>query len=101
MTVLYVILFIFAAFFMGGFFVAISVIVGAWIVFRTKNAQADIPFLRHGSKKGTGAPTSYVSELFADEIAEEETELSEAAQRIHEQKGDKATMMSVLKGSRA
>lgn len=82
---------------LGAILAFIGGMLGAYAVFRTRHATTDIPFIRK-SAKGKGQPASYVSDLFEPEEIPEDEELSEAAQRLHEQKSSRAAAMSVVKG---
>lgn len=87
-----------------GFLPLIGVFLGAWAVFRTKNAQLGIPFMEKPEffNKDKG-PASYVSDLFAGEREEaesilEERDLSSAASRLRGQKADVAKNLKIIQG---
>ena len=82
---------------LGAIIAFIGGMLGAYAVFRTRHATTDIPFIRKRAKKDP-QPASYVSDLFESGGVPEEGELSEAAQRLHEQKGSRAVVMSKIKG---
>lgn len=97
MTELQIIIFVLSAVGIGAVLAFIGGAFGAYAVFRTRHAVTDIPFIRKQAK-GDRQPASYVSDLFPEEEMPEDEEMSEAAQRLHEQKGSRAAAMSIVKG---
>ena len=81
----------------------ISVMVGGWLVWRSKPETRPLPFLSGISKGKPKEPYSYVSELFQDEPADiMDEELSPAAARLRDQKftpeEQKKRILSVVTG---
>ena len=97
MTELQIIIIVLSAVSLGAILAIIGGMLGAYAVFRTRHATTDIPFIRSGRKKDR-KPASYVSDLFEPEEIPKDEQLSEAAQRLHEQKGSRAAAMAVIKG---
>lgn len=86
------------AVFLGAVIAVAGGILGAYAVFRTKHAIDDIPFIRKTAKDNHTPAVSYVSDLFQEEV-EEDNGLSEAARRVHEQK-EKQDAMDFVKGNK-
>lgn len=97
MTELQIIIFVLSAVGIGAVLAFIGGAFGAYAVFRTRHATTDIPFIRSGHKKDR-KPASYVSDLFPEEETPENEEMSEAAQRLHEQKNSREAAMAVVRG---
>ncbi len=73
-----------------------AVFMGGYMVFRTRHAQTGIPFIQRAEKK-TGKPEHYAAEMFEDQDFDlDEDDLSEAAERIREQKTDGSTIQNVM-----
>ena len=70
-------------------FVLLAVLLGGWLVFRTKTIMMPGPFLPQRQNKKGEEPHSYVSDLYdepVDDIFDEE--MSPAASRLRDQKMD-------------
>ncbi len=74
-----------------------AVFLGGYMVFRAKHAGTGIPFVQRAEKK-TGQPEHYAPEMFDDQDFDilDEPELSEAAERLREQKTDGSTIQNVM-----
>ncbi len=82
--------------FVFGVVLLFAVFMGGYMVFRTKHAQTGIPFIQRAEKK-TGQPEHYAAEMFEDQDFDlDEPGLSEAAERIREQKTDGSTIENVM-----
>ena len=99
MTELLPVAIILGAVILGAILAFIGGMLGAYAVFRTRHATTDIPFIRSGRKKDR-KPASYVSDLFPEEEMPEDEEMSEAAQRLHEQKDSRVAAMATIKGKK-
>ncbi|KKM60128.1 hypothetical protein LCGC14_1545040 [marine sediment metagenome] len=65
--------------------VLLPIIIGAFIVFRTKHAVTQVPFMQMPTRPDTGKPESYVGDMFQDMEETDDFELSPEARRIQEQ----------------
>jgi ABC-type glycerol-3-phosphate transport system permease component len=68
--------------------VLLPIIIGAFIVFRTKHAVTQVPFMQMPARPDTGKPESYVGDMFRDMEQPDDFELSPEARRIQEQSED-------------
>jgi len=77
-----------------GAFILIAFFMGAYFVFRTRNARTGATFLPAHREKST--PESYMPKELFEEVQDEE--LSPAAQRIRDQKNPIASVMDRITG---
>lgn len=68
--------------------VLVPIIIGAFIVFRTKHAVTQVPFMQMPTRPGTDKPESYVGDMFDGLEEQDDFELSPEARRIQDQDGD-------------